>query len=403
MTCWYDGVQSAVWAEGGDMIGKTRGGTVRFAVPVATAACVAAGLWLLLGGTGAAPGRAAVASSKSVEASVAPLRASAPSVELSFSSPQKQTVTKAIEQIDIFDRVLGTNPQLTDADRRVPEPDPATWRVLSLRMAKVSGKLLHIKLARPLTWIDQVGAMAGRSLDMDLPEMGAVGVADVLAIDPCPPLGPGKGNVVTGTFAHEADDNLITLRLSNDIDPIGVTDNHPFWSEDRLDFVPSGALKPGERVRTRNGTAGVLSLSKRPSALRERVYNLEVHGAHVYQVTAAGVLVHNDCVGRANAAAQRNGGTAGSTEGHYNFPNRRAAVQAASEIAGNLGRGAQAIRLKDFRGAPWNLENSNQVIGRISADGLTGWRDDFLGHANLGMGPHVNTWVDGIMFHLWYP
>jgi hypothetical protein len=277
------------------MIGRNFRGAVRFAFPTAAAACAAAGLWILLGGTVATPGRAAVAPSKTVEAPAAPVQASAPLERLSFGAPRKQAVTKAIEHIAIFDRVLGTNPQLSDADRHIPEPDLATWRVLRLRMTKASGKLLHIKLARPLAWIEQVGAREGGSLDMDLPEMGAVGIADVLAIHACPPLKPGPGNVVTGTFAHEADNNLITLKLSDDIDPIGVTDNHPFWSEDRRNFIPSGDLKPGERVRTRSGTAEVSAVARRPLQTGERVYNLEVHSEHVYQVTFGGVLVHNSC------------------------------------------------------------------------------------------------------------
>jgi len=33
----------------------------------------------------------------------------------------------------------------------------------------------------------------------------------------------------------------------------------------------------------------------------ERVYNLEVHGEHVYQVTTAGVLVHNTCTSLINS------------------------------------------------------------------------------------------------------
>lgn len=203
--------------------------------------------------------------------------------------------TTAIQEVDIFERVQGTNPTLSEGDRAVPEPDPATWRVVRLRMTKDSGKLLHITLARPLPWIERVGAAPGKSISLDLPEMGAVGDAEVLAIDACPPLKPGKGNIVTGTFAHETDDNLITVRLSDDIDPIGVTDNHPFWSEDRQDFVPVGQLRRGERVRTRTGTAEVMALAERPVKPGELVYNLEVHGEHVYQVTTAAVLVHNSC------------------------------------------------------------------------------------------------------------
>jgi hypothetical protein len=175
------------------------------------------------------------------------------------------------------------------------EPEPEKWRVLRLRMSKASGKLLEIRLARPMTWVDQVGAKVGGRIFLDLPEMGAVGEAEVLAVEGCPPLTRGPGNVVTGTFAHEADEALVTLELSENTGPLHVTDNHPFWSEDQRDFIPAGQLRQGERLRTRAGPARVVSVTKRPVSPGERVYNLEVHGGHVYEVTSAGVLVHNTC------------------------------------------------------------------------------------------------------------
>ena len=36
----------------------------------------------------------------------------------------------------------------------------------------------------------------------DMPEMGVCGLAEVLAIEPCPPLEEGEGHLVTGTFRH---------------------------------------------------------------------------------------------------------------------------------------------------------------------------------------------------------
>jgi hypothetical protein len=53
------------------------------------------------------------------------------------------------------------------------------------------------------------------------------------------------------------------------------------------------------------------------------------------------------------------------------------------------------------------MRDSDRVIGRESADGAVGWRDDFLGHKfgdGVEMGPHVNVWAphlpDGL--HLFY-
>ncbi|KAB0573872.1 RHS repeat-associated core domain-containing protein, partial [Ideonella dechloratans] len=98
----------------------------------------------------------------------------------------------------------------------------------------------------------------------------------------------------------------------------------------------------------------------------------------------------------------RNGGEL--VDGGARFATRRDARQAASELAGNLGSDAQAIRMRDFRqsNVPWGLKDSNRVIGRRSADGSTGWRDDFLGHPQFDMGPHVNVWNGDQSLHFFY-
>ncbi|UPZ28860.1 RHS repeat-associated core domain-containing protein [Streptomyces sp. LRE541] len=91
----------------------------------------------------------------------------------------------------------------------------------------------------------------------------------------------------------------------------------------------------------------------------------------------------------------------------YKFPNRRTARQAASEMVGNLGSEAQAIRARDFNGGPNWMKTSDRVIGRESKDHGAGWRDDFLGH-DFGKGdvvpPHVNVWGPGLngKVHLFY-
>ena len=91
--------------------------------------------------------------------------------------------------------------------------------------------------------------------------------------------------------------------------------------------------------------------------------------------------------------------------GNFEFPNRRAARQAASEVAGDLGSNPSAFRAGDYRGAPRGT-NPNKVMGANNSDpadpnenhGSAGWRDDQWGH-NFGdgnkVGPHVNAWNNG--------
>jgi len=109
-------------------------------------------------------------------------------------------------------------------------------------------------------------------------------------IGPAPPLADGPGQIVTGTFAHSAA-NVINLYVDGLHEPIGTTDNHPFWSEDRQAFVPAGDLKSGERLRTQDGQLLALTAS-RPRAA-DAVFNLEVNIEHVYYVGIQGLLVHN--------------------------------------------------------------------------------------------------------------
>jgi hypothetical protein len=144
-----------------------------------------------------------------------------------------------------------------------------------------------------LTWIEESNAEVGATIFLDLPEMGAQGQATILNIEPCPSIKRGKGNVITGTFHHEAA-NTIDLYVEGLEKPIGTTDNHPFWSVTRQEFIDAGKLQLGEELQLYNGqTAKVVQILPRPGP--ERVHNLEVMNEHVYRVTQEGILVHNIC------------------------------------------------------------------------------------------------------------
>ncbi len=123
-----------------------------------------------------------------------------------------------------------------------------------------------------------------------MPEMGVEGLAEVLAIEPCPPLEEGEGRLVTGTFKHTSGE-VYDLKLASESKPLGVTATHPFWSVDRNAWVSAIDLEIGETLKTLTGTTVVESRSKRKEP--ETVYNIEVEGDHVYRVGESGVLVHN--------------------------------------------------------------------------------------------------------------
>jgi hypothetical protein len=173
-------------------------------------------------------------------------------------------------------------------------------------MIKSDGKRLNITLLRPLSWISESQADIGTTIFLDLPEMGAQGLAKVLNIEPCPPIKPGKGNVITGTFHHEAE-NTIDVHVEGLSKPIGCTDNHPFWSVTRNEFVEAGKLQQGEELQLYNGqTATVIQILPRPGP--EQVHNLEVLNEHVYWVAQEGVFVHNTCTNKHHAIPKFLGG-----------------------------------------------------------------------------------------------
>ena len=205
--------------------------------------------------------------------------------------------TRMIQDFDVGMRAMGTNPDRSQVES-APEPDPATSRKLMLRMEKEGGGRLTVKLLRPLAWVQANCVVQGGTFFLDLPEMGAVGDAHVEAVLPCPPLAPGSGNVVTGTFAHEATagQKILSVTFANGAHIHGVTDNHPVYSVDRQEFLPIGEMLEGETVQIQGGTTRITALATRPARAGEMLYNLETHNEHVYQVTTAGVVVHNSCI-----------------------------------------------------------------------------------------------------------
>jgi hypothetical protein len=218
---------------------------------------------------------------------------------ISVSKPSTQNSPRVkfakIQDVQVGELAIGKNPEVTDSERStfLPDPEPATWRKLTLEMIKPDGKRLDITLLRPLSWIKESNAQISATIFLDLPEMGAQGLAKVLNIEPCPPIKKGRGNVITGTFHHEAA-NTIDLYVEGLPKPIGCTDNHPFWSVTRNEFIEAGKLQQGEALQLHNGqTVKVVQILPRPGP--ERVHNLEVMNEHVYFVTDSGVLVHNAC------------------------------------------------------------------------------------------------------------
>ena len=133
----------------------------------------------------------------------------------------------------------------------------------------------------------------GSTIFVDLPEHGISADFTVREIRPCPTPSVGDGYLVTTKFIHE-NAEILDLRIEGSDEPIGTTASHPFWSEDRQQFVAAGDLRVGENLLLADDTTRrVESITLRP--IRETVYNIEVDGEHVFYVGEDGVLVHNSC------------------------------------------------------------------------------------------------------------
>jgi hypothetical protein len=170
-----------------------------------------------------------------------------------------------------------------------------------------------------------------------------------------------------------------------------VTSNHSIYSSDRLDFVPAGELSVGETLRNLDGDVRIESIEQLGS--EERVYNLEIHGEHVFRVASSGVLVHNSS------------GTEGSSRTadigrklEYLFGN-------ATGRAHNLERSADMLRQMERIGLPDTLAN-RQLMSKHFQDVLNNapniagpGRNGSVIRESLLMGPtgavKIRSWWEG--------
>jgi len=207
-----------------------------------------------------------------------------------------QRGARPIEEVGLGDRVL-TAEAGGAQDSGTAVMDPASWRAYSLRLTRADGTVTRVDLLRPAGW-EQVmtqGPDGRRTIHLELPEMGVSGEAEVLAVSPCPPLEPGVGRVVTGTFRKERNHGLRALHVSvaGEVSCLRVTSGHPVWSVTRGAWIGAGELVPGEALAAWRGEP-VAVLANLPEA-DTATWNLEVENEHVYRVGPAGILVHNTC------------------------------------------------------------------------------------------------------------
>ncbi len=234
----------------------------------------------------------------------------------------QQYLSKDIRDLQVFqNRVLANNPLGEETESPLGEINPAEWRIVRLEHTEPNGTRHIIERGMPLDelttvterperavsavdidphWqpgdplpelFDESGfpidpslvaaamdngsaendivetpLVVGSTVEVDLPEHGFSGLFTVSHILPCPTPNPGDGCLVTTKFIHE-NAEILDIRIEGSAEAIGTTASHPFWSEDRQEFVPAGELRIGESLLLADATPR--RISHPPRILRD--------------------------------------------------------------------------------------------------------------------------------------
>ena len=214
--------------------------------------------------------------------------------------------------------------------------------------------VVEAEFIRPRAWIESLGLVKGALIDLAVPELEIDGLAEVTAVRACPPIADGEGRVVTGRFVTRDVANVVRVALASGTE-IRATDVHPVWSVDREDWVPAGKLEPGELVDTLIGPVAVVTVE--PLDRHPAVYNLEVHGEHVYRIAVDGVLVHNagpaEYLKTANAARPK----------PINLPSAKGVrIDMDHIVSGHLAGGKRASPMKSLFPEGWTPKDVERAV-----------------------------------------
>lgn len=195
-----------------------------------------------------------------------------------------------IEAVPLGARVGTKNPEAYDYDHSLPEVDRNSWSRISLVFYRDDGGIVDAELLRPDQWILDRGVYIGSRLPIHFEELEVHGYAEVINLSPCPEIAEGDGEVVIGRFRTRQVAKTIRVTML-DGTVLEGTPVHPIWSVDREAFIEMSQLLQGERLQTNVGPSPIdrIQIHNQPVP----VYNIEVFGEHVYEVTDIGILVHN--------------------------------------------------------------------------------------------------------------
>lgn len=302
---------------------------------------------------------------------------------------------RCIEAISVGERVL-TPGAISDTN-----VNPATWRSIALAMPNPESPsdMISVEVLRPLSWIANSGGAPGKTIWLDLDELGLAGPAVVKRITACPEIQEGEGRVVLTTLKHR-NGHVARIYFEGQADALTVTETHRLYSITRGDWVPVAMLDIGEELKTKEGSARVVSMAPLPGI--HTVYNLEVESEHCYYAGSSRVLGHNACptiksfteanallsaqtIGMVNSTVTNSGRTiigsypqyrdVARANGHSYFDIGDAHWNALGD---DVARGTANRRLLDIIAAKRDIIESVTPFSKVKADSWTALEVDYL-------------------------
>jgi len=207
----------------------------------------------------------------------------------SLISNCRETLVK-IENIQLGQRILTQNPIQDEALYENANDGFSCWKQISLEVRHASGSVVDVDLLRPMEWIERNNVTVGQRFSFELTEIEIDGYGIVRSIFDAPDVDPGLGSVITGKFVTRAASDLVRVTLVDGTQITG-TSKHPVWSPDVADWRGLGEFQPGHCMQSRDGLVTVVAVEFLPDTAP--VYNFEVAGEHVYEITELAILVHN--------------------------------------------------------------------------------------------------------------
>jgi hypothetical protein len=147
----------------------------------------------------------------------------------------------------------------------------------------------------PPSFIEEEGIELGGDMQAYLDETGRYLPFVVTKLEAADPVRAGPGRVVQATIEHEVD-ALVQISSPDLPEAIETTENHPFFSVTRDDWVEAGEIFVGEQLWSPSGPVTVWATNTLEGPFK--VKNLTVEGEHAFLVGSGGVLVHNSNCGK---------------------------------------------------------------------------------------------------------